>query len=59
MSKRKDGKNMFSRFNLSGLTEEFFGGKDACEKYQKHYRKDVLGLTDEDKENDLFRNFEI
>lgn len=46
---------MFSRFNLSGLTEEFFGGKDACEKYQKHYRKDVLGLTDEDKENDLFR----
>lgn len=55
MSKRKDGKNMFSRFNLSGLTEEFFGGKDACEKYQKHYRKDVLGLTDEDKENDLFR----
>ena len=50
---------MFSRFNLSGLTEEFFGGKDACEKYQKHYREDVLGLTDEDKENDLFRNFEI
>lgn len=46
---------MFSRFNLSGLTEEFFGGKDACEKYQKHYREDVLGLTDEDKENDLFR----
>lgn len=46
---------MFSRFNLSGLTEEFFGGKNACEKYQKHYRKDVLGLTDEDKENDLFR----
>lgn len=45
---------MFSRFNLSGLTEEFFGGKDACEKYQKHYRKDVLGLTDEDEENDLF-----
>lgn len=46
---------MFSRFNLSGLTEEFFGGKNACEKYQKHYREDVLGLTDEDKENDLFR----
>ena len=37
------------------MTEEFFGGKDACEKYQKHYREDVLGLTDEDKENDLFR----
>ena len=46
---------MFSRFNLSGLTEEFFGGKNACEKYQKHYRKYVLGLTDKDKENDLFR----
>ena len=53
MSKRKDGKNMFSRFNLSGLTEEFFGGKNACEKYQKYYREDVLGLTG--KEDDSFR----
>ena len=53
MSKREDGKNMFSRFNLSGLTEEFFGGKNACEKYQKYYREDVLGLTG--KEDDSFR----
>lgn len=44
---------MFSRFNLSGLTEEFFGGKNACEKYQKYYREDVLGLTG--KEDDSFR----
>ncbi len=46
---------MFSRFNLSGLTDDFFGGQKACKEYQKYYREDVLGLTDEDKENDLFR----
>lgn len=50
---------MFSRFNLSGLTEEFFGGKDACEKHRKHYRKKVLGLRDEEDDSfskdDLFR----
>lgn len=39
---------MFSRFNLSGLTEEFFGGKDACEKYQSHYKDCVLPLMDSD-----------
>lgn len=39
---------MFSRFNLSGLTEEFFGGKNACKEYQSYYKNRVLPLMDND-----------
>ena len=37
---------MFSRFNLSDLKEEFFGGEDACAKYQSYYQEEVLPLME-------------